>query len=502
MKISRRCLLRLGNVVQALAEIPEATVDAEAPPSAGAPMTTLLLTHGRRTVCALAVGDLVLMALGLGGLAVMFEGAGATAGASSTQLAAMAGFVLFQLVVLNAFGLQAPTARFRDWRYSARLALTLAMGLAVLGGVSGLCGLAIDPAQLGASLLALFFLLFAVRYVVLGLVFPRSRRRRLAVVGEMPAAMELVRRVRSEPFTGYSIVRICVPESQMDDSSSLDLEADRIEVTDEVGKLLGSSDFDAIAFDPRCHTFSDRDLCRLAELSGSGIAVYELAALSKGLAGRFPKSSLDPARVAEAICARNASDRVYSAAKRAIDIAIAAVALLVAAVPMLCVALIVKLDSAGPALLGQARVGYRGRVFRCLKFRTMTKSADRDGPAWTAEGDPRITRVGGYLRKTRLDELPQLVNVLKGDMSLVGPRPVLETVAEPLRAEIPLYDIRHTIRPGLTGWAQVKQGYAGGRDSEMEKLRYDLYYIEKRSFAFDTLILIMTAQIVIGGCGR
>ena len=463
-------------------------------------MTTLLLTHGRRTVFTLAVGDLVLMSLGLGGLAGMFEGAGAAA--PSTQLAVMAGFVPFQLVALYAFGLQAPAATLRDWRYGARLALALALGLAVLGAVRGLCGLLVNPAELMALLPALFFSLFALRYVVLEWVFPRLPRRRLAVMGEVPAVMELVRRVRSEPFAGYSIVRICVPPSQKEGLNGFSLEADGVQWTDEVGKLLGNADFDAIAFDPHCQTFSERDLCRLAELSGSGVAVYELGALSKGLVGRFPRSSLDPVRVAEAICARNASDRVYSAAKRAIDVAIAAVALLVAAIPMLCVALIVKLDSAGPALLGQARVGYRGRVFRCLKFRTMTHAADRDGPAWTAEGDPRITRVGRYLRKTRLDELPQLVNVLKGEMSLVGPRPVLETVAEPLRAEIPLYDVRHTIRPGLTGWAQVKQGYAGGRDSEMEKLRYDLYYIEKRSFAFDTLILIMTAQIVIGGAGR
>jgi hypothetical protein len=297
-KISRRHLVHLGNVVQALAEISEATVDAvdvEARPAAAEPMSTVFLTHGRRTIFTLAVGDLVLMSVGLAGLAGMSEGAGATA--PSTQLAAITGFVLFQLVALYAFGLQAPTARLRDWRYGARLALVLALGLAVLGAVRGLCGLVINPVQLVTYLLALFFLLFAVRYVVLGLVFPRSRRRRLAVVGEMPAVMEFVRRVRSEPFAGYSIVRICVPPSQKDDSSVLDLEAERVEVTDEVGKLLGSSDFDAVALDPHCHTFSDRDLCRLAELSGSGIAVHELAALSKGLVGRFPRSSLDPVRV-------------------------------------------------------------------------------------------------------------------------------------------------------------------------------------------------------------
>ncbi|MEN8184966.1 MAG: sugar transferase, partial [Myxococcota bacterium] len=238
------------------------------------------------------------------------------------------------------------------------------------------------------------------------------------------------------------------------------------------------------------------------ELHGAGVPVYDLATLSKGVAGRFPKTSLDAAQVAQAICARNASDRVYSAMKRGIDVACASVALAVAALPLLLIALVIKLDSPGPALLVQRRVGYRGRVFRCFKFRTMRESADREGPVWTAKDDPRITRVGQYLRKVRLDEVPQLINVLRGDMSIVGPRPVLATIADSVRADLPLYHIRHTVRPGITGWAQVKQGYAGGRESEVAKLRYDLYYIERRSLVLDLLVLIMTAQIVLGGSGR
>jgi lipopolysaccharide/colanic/teichoic acid biosynthesis glycosyltransferase len=295
---------------------------------------------------------------------------------------------------------------------------------------------------------------------------------------------------------------VCVPPSQLPDSGELGIAGERIEVTDEVGKLLGSRDFDAIAFDPHCDNFNDGDLCRLAELSGFGIAVYNLAALSKSVAGRFPRSSLDAARVAEAICARNASDTVYGAMKRGFDVTVASLALALAALPMLLIALIIRLESSGPALLPQPRVGYRGRIFRCFKFRTMRQSAPGDGSVWTAKDDPRITRIGRYLRKLRFDELPQLVNVLKGEMSIVGPRPVLATISDSVRADMPLYHIRNTIRPGITGWAQVRQGYAGGHDSEIAKLRYDLYYIEKRSLTFDCLILLMTAHIVLAGAGR
>jgi exopolysaccharide biosynthesis polyprenyl glycosylphosphotransferase len=465
-------------------------------------VTAILLTRGRRIVFALAMMDFFFVSLALVALGLVYKGAGDTTGLPSGHLAILAGFVPFQLAALHAFGLQEPTATFQAWRYGSRLAIALSIGLIGLGLTEIFCGLTLRPGPLLSYLGVLFCALFAVRFVVLGWAHPRSPGRRLAVVGELSAVLELAGRVRAEPFAGYSIVRVCVPPSQLPDSAELDVAGERIEVTDEVGKLLGSRDFDAIAFDPHCDNFNDGDLCRLAELSGFGIAVYNLAALSKGVAGRFPRSSLDAARVAEAICARNASDVAYSAMKRGFDVTIASLALAAAALPMLLIALIIRLESSGPALLPQPRVGYRGRIFRCFKFRTMLQSAPKDGPAWTAKDDPRITRVGRYLRKLRFDELPQLVNVLKGEMSIVGPRPVLATISDSVRAAIPLYHIRNTIRPGITGWAQVKQGYAGGRDSEVAKLRYDLYYIENRSLTLDCLILLMTAHIVLAGAGR
>ncbi|MEN8182346.1 MAG: hypothetical protein ABFS46_07405, partial [Myxococcota bacterium] len=228
-------------------------------------MSTIFLTRGRQISFALAMSDLLLLSLGLVGLALAYETAG-TVGISSAQLAGFAGFIPLQLAALHAFGLQAPAEPFRIWSYGARLALALVLGLAGFGAVNQLCGVAIDPPLLAAHVSGLFCLLFAVRFIVLGWAIPRSPRRRLAVVGEVSAVLELAGRIQAEPFAGYSIVRVCIPPSQKPDSDHLDLAGESIEVTDEVGKLLGSGDFDAIAFDPHCNNFNDRDLCQLAEL--------------------------------------------------------------------------------------------------------------------------------------------------------------------------------------------------------------------------------------------
>lgn len=167
------------------------------------------------------------------------------------------------------------------------------------------------------------------------------------------------------------------------------------------------------------------------------------------------------------------------------------------------VALAVKLSSPGPILYSQKRVGYRGRVFTCYKFRTMRTDAEATtGATWAGDNDPRITAVGRWLRKLRLDELPQLWNVLKGDMGFVGPRPERPEFVESLKVSIPYYDLRHTIRPGITGWAQVRYRYGSTVEDAKEKLRYDLFYIKNLSFGLDFLIVFLTIKTVLFGRGR
>jgi exopolysaccharide biosynthesis polyprenyl glycosylphosphotransferase len=187
------------------------------------------------------------------------------------------------------------------------------------------------------------------------------------------------------------------------------------------------------------------------------------------------------------------------ALKRAMDVVVGAV-LLLATLPLLAAAaLAVKLEDGGPVLYAQSRVTRGGRVFRILKLRTMRVDAERGpgGAVWAASGDTRATRVGAFLRRTRLDELPQLVNVLRGEMSFVGPRPERPEFTHELAEKLPLYAERHVVRAGLTGWAQVNHPYGASLDDARSKLSYDLYYVKNCGVLFDLLIILQTLRVVI-----
>ena len=183
--------------------------------------------------------------------------------------------------------------------------------------------------------------------------------------------------------------------------------------------------------------------------------------------------------------------------KRTMDIGLALIGLSLSLPVMALVALAVKLDSKGPMLFRQKRVGERGRIFVLNKFRSMSVDAECNGAVWATAGDPRVTRVGRWIRQTRLDELPQFWNVLVGDMSFVGPRPERPEFVGTLQREIPFYMGRHSVKPGITGWAQVRHRYAASVEDSMEKLQYDLYYIKNLSPLLDLVILLSTLQVVL-----
>jgi exopolysaccharide biosynthesis polyprenyl glycosylphosphotransferase len=165
---------------------------------------------------------------------------------------------------------------------------------------------------------------------------------------------------------------------------------------------------------------------------------------------------------------------------------------------MLLCALAIGLSSRGPVFFKQERLGRNEKPFTLIKFRTMIDNAEKEtGPKWAGEHDPRITSVGRFLRKTRLDELPQFFNVLKGDMSVVGPRPIRKHFADILAQDIPYYHLRFAVKPGITGWAQVCSDYAGSVEGQREKLGYDLHYIRNQSLFFDLLILLKTVKTVL-----
>ena len=188
--------------------------------------------------------------------------------------------------------------------------------------------------------------------------------------------------------------------------------------------------------------------------------------------------------------------------KRIFDIVISFLGVVATAPLMSVIALLIKVNSPGPAFFRQVRVGEQEKNFVLYKFRTMNHNAEEDtGAVWAQENDERITKVGRILRTMRLDELPQLYNVFKGDMSLIGPRPERPEFVEKLREIIPYYPERHFVKPGITGWAQVKFSYGASVDDTIEKLRYDLYYVKNLSLILDLLIVLETIKVVIFGKG-
>ncbi len=187
--------------------------------------------------------------------------------------------------------------------------------------------------------------------------------------------------------------------------------------------------------------------------------------------------------------------------KRAFDVLLAVLIMIIASPVMLLTAVAIYIESRGPVFYLQDRVGYKGRDFSIIKFRSMVKDAERHGPSWCKEDDPRVTRVGRFIRKTRIDELPQVINVLKNEMSFVGPRPERRFFISKLEENIPYYGIRLNVKPGVTGWAQVNYPYGDSVDDAKEKLKYELYYMKNRSLWLDLVIIIQTIKIMLKGRG-
>ena len=193
-----------------------------------------------------------------------------------------------------------------------------------------------------------------------------------------------------------------------------------------------------------------------------------------------------------------ATGPLRDAVKRGFDLVVALIMLILVLPLLLAAALAIRLESPGPVLYRQERVGHRGRRFTLLKFRSMRIDAERDGtPRWAAENDPRVTRVGAFIRKTRIDELPQLLNVLKGEMSFVGPRPERPFFVDRLAGEITYYAERHRVKPGITGWAQLNYPYGASPEDAKGKLQYDLYYVKNFSVFLDLIILMQTVRVVL-----
>ena len=238
----------------------------------------------------------------------------------------------------------------------------------------------------------------------------------------------------------------------------------------------------------------------LVAVKAMGIPIEDCHSFYERLVSKIAVTDLPPEWIALSEGFRR--DRLILAAKRAIDVVVSFLGLIFSTPLILLTAMAIKLESRGSVFYRQERVGQNDRRFVLYKFRSMAKDAEAKlGPVWASERDPRVTRVGAILRKIRIDEIPQMINVLKGEMSFVGPRPERAYFVERLKQNIPYYDLRHSVKPGITGWAQISYRYGDSEQDAVEKLQYDLYYIKHMSPIFDLQIIFESLKVIMLGTG-
>lgn len=238
----------------------------------------------------------------------------------------------------------------------------------------------------------------------------------------------------------------------------------------------------------------------LLECKMSGVTIVEGATFQERTTRKIPLDQLKPSWLVFSDGFKSLRSRKIL--KRIIDLTVSVMGLIAASPIMIITALLIKLESKGPVIFSQIRVGEHGKLFKIFKFRSMRQDAEDDtGPIWAKEDDDRVTFMGKIIRQLRIDELPQLINVIRGDMSFVGPRPERPYFVERLKKEIPYYEIRHVVKPGVTGWAQVRYQYGASVQDALEKLQYDIYYIKNMSPPLDLLIILKTIKVVVGRIG-
>jgi sugar transferase (PEP-CTERM system associated) len=226
-----------------------------------------------------------------------------------------------------------------------------------------------------------------------------------------------------------------------------------------------------------------------------GIAIEQGINFYEKLSGKMMVERIDPSSII--FSDGFSTSRAQAFGKRFFDIVLSLFLLILSLPVMLITALVIRLESPGPILYRQERVGKGRIIYKILKFRSMEQDAEKNGAVWAVSNDGRVTKFGGFIRKVRIDELPQLINVLKGEMSLVGPRPERPVFVEMLKKTIPFYDIRHDVRPGVTGCAQVSYPYGASEEDALRKLEYDLYYLKHISVSFDLLLISKTVKTVL-----
>ena len=320
---------------------------------------------------------------------------------------------------------------------------------------------------------------------------------RILIVGSGDLAVEVAREVLSRPDAGYRIVGFVGTDSELLGKSLINPRV--IALTSELSEVVRSENIDRIvvAMGERRGQLPTAELLKLS-LAGT-VSIEEGASFSERVTGRVSLNTLRPSWLI--FSGRGRQARISGITRSVVHRLVGLIGAILSLPIMLLTAILIKLDSKGPVFYRQERVGEHGRPFTLLKFRSMRVDAEEAGPVWASKGDDRVTRLGRIIRKIRVDEIPQFWNILRGEMNFVGPRPERPHFVAQLANEIPYYEQRHLIPPGLTGWAQIKYTYGASLEDARQKLQYDLFYVKNQSLILDGIILFETIKIILFGRG-
>jgi sugar transferase (PEP-CTERM system associated) len=351
----------------------------------------------------------------------------------------------------------------------------------------------------GITLLAAittFVLVLTWRFLIDATLPFLRQTERVLVLGTGAAGINLVREMIQHPELNYKVLGF-LDEKGENIGKSL-VNPGIIGAAADVRRMVERENVDRVVIS-LAERRGTMPVQQLLELKFAGVHVEDAHSVFESIVGRILLDHLTPSALILSDGFKKSRFTLFL--KRGVDILVSSFAAILTLPVMALTALAIWLESGGPILFTQKRVGMNGTEFEMLKFRSMYQNSEQHGPSWTRDGDRRITRVGKFIRQSRLDELPQLINVLRGNMSLVGPRPEQPYFCELLEQEIPYYGQRHSVRPGITGWAQVKFKYGASIEETKTKLEYDLFYIKHMSFFLDLAIALETIKVLLSGRG-
>ncbi len=403
------------------------------------------------------------------------------------------------IIALNiGFGLYQRNRDMSTGAYLIRLCLAFMIAATLAYGIAeALPGGKIFQATLGVAILLAISGLLLLRHLIVMPLVGTLLPYRVLVLGTGPEAKLVEASLAATHPSGMHLVGFHALEKVQRTVVSRRRIIASTGALEETVKRLGVNEIIVAVRDQRGGVLPLRALleCRL-----KGVRVTDLARFFERVHGKVPIELLKVSWLIYGDGYRQGWLR--SAVKRTFDVIVAAILLILALPGMALTALLIAMETSGPIIYRQTRVGHGGRNFTVLKFRSMAADAEQgSGPSWATSNDARITRVGRLMRRTRIDELPQLINVLKGDMSFVGPRPERPEFVEMLSQQIPFYAVRHSVKPGITGWAQVRYSYGANVEQAVRKLEYDLYYVKNHTLVLDLLILLETVRVVLLGEG-